>query len=216
MVFKDKVDTEEKPGHKMAEDEGFFKRFFRDKADDRERKDDKEKIFEEDKGGPNTDDEETSEFFLFRRFFRVHPEEEEMTMPSVSGSMTGSENSSVSDSFFKRLFKERSIEDPKIFSLRREDGMSPSSILKKLFKDKADDSGPTILDEDSKSGVDAPPEGIHKELKNDDILDEKKLSEADVQATFTASSANSTEADRRSPEYASLSTNQKSTEVGQH
>ena len=60
------------------------------------------------------------------------------------------------------------------------------------------------------------PEGMQKELKNDDVLDEKHLSEADVQATFIASSGNSTEAETCSPEYSSISTNQKSTEVGLH
>eukprot|EP00250_Pteridium_aquilinum_P015981 c22872_g1_i3 orf=1049-4555(+) len=155
-MFKDKVETDEKMGNKIGEDEGFFKRLFRDKGDDRDKKDDKEKLDEEEKGLSNVDEEESPDFFLFRKFLRVHPEEEDKVGSALpeTATLNTSENSPGTDGFFKRLFKDRNLEESKFFNLRREDGMSPSSILKKLFKDKTDDSGSTAVEDHMKAGAD--------------------------------------------------------------
>lgn len=154
-MFKDKVETDEKLGSKIGEDEGFFKRLFRDKGDDRDKKDDKEKLEEEEKGLSNTDEEESPDFFLFRRFLRVHPEDDDKTSSTFTetGTQNTSESSPGTDGFFKRLFKERNLEESKFFNLRREDGMSPSSILKKLFKDRTDDLGSTPADDNTKDSL---------------------------------------------------------------
>ncbi|KAI5075146.1 hypothetical protein GOP47_0009222 [Adiantum capillus-veneris] len=152
-MFKDKAETDEKIGNKLGEDEGFFKRLFRDKVDDREKKEDREKLEEEEKVLPNVDDEESPEFFLFRRFLRVHPEDDDKAATEPA-TVNISEGSPGTDGFFKRLFKDRSLEESKVFSLRREDGMSPSNLLKKLFKDKTDDLSSTAAEDHTKAGPD--------------------------------------------------------------
>eukprot|EP00249_Psilotum_nudum_P024190 c29117_g1_i1 orf=1076-3994(-) len=121
----------EKSGMKTGEEDGFFRRLFRDKHD------------EDGKGG--NDEEESSEFFLFPRLFRIHPEDEKFSSGGSDAPNTSTpENSPGADGFFKRLFRDRGLEDTKFFSMRKEDSSSPSNFLKKLFKDRSDEGGLAI------------------------------------------------------------------------
>lgn len=165
-IFKDKLETEDKVGNKIGEEDGFFRRLFRDKSDDREKGDDRERHDEEEKGVSNLDEEDGPEFFLFRRFFRVHPEEDDKAMTNLSEAPISntSENSPGTDGFFKRLFRDRNLEDSKIFNLRREDGMSPSSILRKLFKDRSEDLRATTTEDTGNAG-DSSIAGLQKETQ---------------------------------------------------
>eukprot|EP00252_Welwitschia_mirabilis_P027329 TRINITY_DN9356_c0_g2_i1.p1 TRINITY_DN9356_c0_g2~~TRINITY_DN9356_c0_g2_i1.p1 ORF type:complete len:1022 (-),score=253.54 TRINITY_DN9356_c0_g2_i1:426-3416(-) len=120
-LFRDKGFSEDKSTGKSAEDDekdGFFRRLFKDKNEDRDKKDGQDKADDEDKGHTSCEDEEGSEFFLFRRLFRVHPEEER---PGASPNENSAESSPGTESFFKRLFRDRdrSVEDSELFSLKR-------------------------------------------------------------------------------------------------
>ncbi|EFJ06373.1 hypothetical protein SELMODRAFT_269945 [Selaginella moellendorffii] len=99
-IFRDKSDGEDRVRGSVDEDEVkgllfMFKKIFREKHDDRDKTDDEEKIW---------DEEEGSEFFLFRKFFRVHPEEESIFDSATFGTP---ENSPGADGFFKRLFRDK-------------------------------------------------------------------------------------------------------------
>ncbi|KAG6541010.1 hypothetical protein Mapa_017583 [Marchantia paleacea] len=149
-LFRDKHESDDRIGGRSIDDdekEGFFRKLFRDKHDDRDRGDAREKGEDDEKISMNWEDEEVHEFHefsLFKRFFRVHPEDESLGLDGITGTPDGSPG----ESFFKRLFKDR--EDGKFFSLRREDGtgMSPSNFLKRLFKDRGDEDATMPVAED--------------------------------------------------------------------
>jgi phosphatidylinositol 4-kinase B len=93
-----------------GEKENFFKRLFRDKHED-----------ETDMKVSTTgiEEEENPEFLSFRKLFRVHPEEAK-SGASTSGiecSTASLESSPGTESFFKRLFRDRdrSVEDSELF-----------------------------------------------------------------------------------------------------
>ncbi|BBN15657.1 phosphatidylinositol 4-kinase B [Marchantia polymorpha subsp. ruderalis] len=149
-LFRDKHESDDRIGGRSIDDdekEGFFRKLFRDKHDDRDRGDAREKGEDDEKISMNWEDDEVHEFHefsLFKRFFRVHPEDESLGLDGITGTPDGSPG----ESFFKRLFKDR--EDSKFFSLRREDGtgMSPSNFLKRLFKDRGDEDANMPVAED--------------------------------------------------------------------
>ncbi|KAH7415708.1 hypothetical protein KP509_14G057500 [Ceratopteris richardii] len=185
-MFKDKSEIEEKVGNKIVEDEGFFKRLFRDKVDDRDKKDDRDKLNEEEeKGLANTDEEESPDFSLFRRFLRIHPEDDDKpgTVPVPLNTI---ESSPVMDGFFKRLFKDRNLEESKNLSSRKEDGMSPSNLLKKFFKEKTDELSSVTAEDHTKVGPDHgsnPLKEASKEpqyIVKNDPKEEKKVTAVDA------------------------------------
>ncbi|KAL2621684.1 hypothetical protein R1flu_001889 [Riccia fluitans] len=139
-LFRDKQESE---GVRSTDEEGFFKKLFRDKHEDRDRGDAREKGDEEERLSVSWEDDEVHEFSLFRRFFKIHPEDD-LGLDGITGTPDGSPG----EGFFKRLFKDR--EDGKFFSLRREDGTgtSPSNFLKRLFKDRGDDDATIPAAED--------------------------------------------------------------------
>ncbi|XWS33160.1 hypothetical protein CRYUN_Cryun22dG0055300 [Craigia yunnanensis] len=102
-------DFEEKIS-KSAEDdekEGFFRKLFKDK-------------FEDKKDG--NDDGEEEESSLFRRLFRVHPEENKTSTANESSNSGGLfESSPGTENFFRKLFRDRdrSIEDSELFSSKK-------------------------------------------------------------------------------------------------
>ncbi|CAA2970128.1 phosphatidylinositol 4-kinase beta 1-like [Olea europaea subsp. europaea] len=118
--FEDKKDGIERNDNeeivtKISEDdekEGFFKKFFKEKFD--ERKDGNGRI-------DDGEEEESSEFSLFRRLFRVHPEDSKSSMTndnSNGGNLL--ESSPGTENFFRKLFKDRdrSVEDSELYGLK--------------------------------------------------------------------------------------------------
>ncbi|XP_022750943.1 phosphatidylinositol 4-kinase beta 1-like isoform X2 [Durio zibethinus] len=101
---------------KSAEDdekEGFFRKLFKDKFEDKKDGNDKNDDGEE---------EESSDFSLFRRLFRVHPEENKTSMANESSNSGGLfESSPGTENFFRKLFRDRdrSIEDSELFSSKK-------------------------------------------------------------------------------------------------
>ncbi|MCO5568547.1 hypothetical protein L7F22_022246 [Adiantum nelumboides] len=132
----------------LGDEEGFFKRLFRDKVDDREKKEDREKLEEEEKVLPNVDEEESPDFFLFRRFLRVHPEDDDKASAEAT-TLNNSESSPGTDGFFRRLFKDRNLEDD----------------------DKAVTEGTTLSSSESSPGTD----GFFKRLFKDRNLEDSKV-----------------------------------------
>lgn len=130
-----KTDSDDKL---MTEDEkdGFFKKFFKDKFEDKKNEDDeildaeekgsksaeddekegffkkffKDK-FEEKKDGSekiDDEDEEPSDFPIFRRLFRVHPEDSRNSGVIENGNCSASSESSPgTENFFRKLFRDR-------------------------------------------------------------------------------------------------------------
>ncbi|XVF58769.1 hypothetical protein PTKIN_Ptkin07bG0093000 [Pterospermum kingtungense] len=97
---------------KSAEDdekEGFFRKLFKDKFEDKKDGNDKNDSGEE---------EETSDFSLFRRVFRVHPEENKTSAANENSNSGGLfESTPGTENFFRKLFRDRdcSIEDSELF-----------------------------------------------------------------------------------------------------
>ncbi|KAG7027147.1 Phosphatidylinositol 4-kinase beta 1 [Cucurbita argyrosperma subsp. argyrosperma] len=123
----DDTNSEEKCSKSREDDEkeGFFRKLFRDKFEDKN--DITDKV--EDANG-NGEEEEPSDFSLFRRLFRVHPEEvksielnDNNNIDSLPESSRGTEN------FFRKLFRDRdrSIEDSELFGLKKHNEKHPGS-----------------------------------------------------------------------------------------
>ncbi|KAF6170481.1 hypothetical protein GIB67_031889 [Kingdonia uniflora] len=132
-LFRDnKNDIEEKIYSKSAEEdvkEGFFRKLFKDKSEDK--KDGTEKNVDEDKGNDrDTGEDEPSDFPLFRRIFRVHPEDTKVTVANENGNTGGSFDSSPgTESFFRKLFRDRdrSVEDSELFGSKKHKEKRPGS-----------------------------------------------------------------------------------------
>jgi hypothetical protein len=113
------VNSEEKSS-KHAEDdekEGFFRKFFKDKSEDKKDPNDKA-----DEGNANAEEEEPSEFSLFRRLFRVHPEDSKNTVANeISNGGSLFESSPGTERFFRKLFRDRdrSVEDSELFGSKK-------------------------------------------------------------------------------------------------
>ncbi|XWS44734.1 hypothetical protein CRYUN_Cryun15aG0072900 [Craigia yunnanensis] len=109
---------------KSAEDdekEGFFRKLFKDKFEDKKDVNDKNDDGEE---------EESSDFSLFRRLFRVHPEENKTNTANESSNSGGLfESSPGTENFFRKLFRDRdrSIEDSELFSSKKQKETRPGS-----------------------------------------------------------------------------------------
>ncbi|OAY36081.1 phosphatidylinositol 4-kinase beta 1 isoform X2 [Manihot esculenta] len=136
---EERVSSEEKCS-KSAEDEekeGFFRKLFKDKfedkkdgngkIDDRNAKDGNGKI---DDRNANGEEEETSEFSLFRRLFRVHPEDAKNTALNENGNGGGLfESSPGTERFFRKLFRDRdrSVEESELFVSKKNKEKRPGS-----------------------------------------------------------------------------------------
>ncbi|CAN1349101.1 Phosphatidylinositol 4-kinase beta 1 [Linum perenne] len=132
--FKDKFD-DKKEGNERLEDgrinatekfaksaeddekDGFFRKLFKDKSE---------------KYGPdkvndmnvNCEEEESSDLSLFRKLFRVHPEDVKSTIANESnnnGHVSLSESSPGTEKFFRKLFRDRdrSVEDSELLSAKK-------------------------------------------------------------------------------------------------
>ncbi|GAB2218616.1 hypothetical protein Droror1_Dr00001842 [Drosera rotundifolia] len=119
-IFKDKNEEKKasRENHVDEDDERegfirkFFKEIFEDKKDGSIGMDDEEKIYA--KG----EEEESSDFSLFRKLFRVHPEE--VKEATAGGNVF--EGSPGTENFFRKLFKDRdrSVEDSELFGSRKQ------------------------------------------------------------------------------------------------
>ncbi|CAJ2676855.1 unnamed protein product [Trifolium pratense] len=107
------------------EKDGFFRKFFKDKFEDK--KDTKDKIEE---GTANGEEEEPSEVSLFKRLFRVHPEDDQSS-PANENSNNGGlfQSSPGTENFFRKLFKDRdrSIEDSELLGSKRQKEKHPGT-----------------------------------------------------------------------------------------
>ncbi|XP_042020079.1 phosphatidylinositol 4-kinase beta 1-like [Salvia splendens] len=107
--------------------EGFFKKLFKEKNEDKK---DSEWNDEDRKGHANGEDEEQSEFALFRRSFRIHPEDSKASKANTNGHNSNAHESSPgTESFFRKLFKDRdrSVEDSELYGSRKNKVNSPGS-----------------------------------------------------------------------------------------
>eukprot|EP00268_Persea_americana_P033710 TRINITY_DN3333_c0_g2_i4.p1 TRINITY_DN3333_c0_g2~~TRINITY_DN3333_c0_g2_i4.p1 ORF type:complete len:1003 (+),score=194.93 TRINITY_DN3333_c0_g2_i4:504-3512(+) len=135
-LFRDnKSDLDDKSGGgggakagEVDEKEGFFRRLFKDKHD--EKKEENERTDDEEKMNGVCEEEEHSEFLSLRRLFRVHPEDVKTPLPSENG-IAGSpfESSPGTESFFRRLFRDRdrSMEDSELFGSKKQKEKRPGS-----------------------------------------------------------------------------------------
>ncbi|XP_017983982.1 PREDICTED: phosphatidylinositol 4-kinase beta 1 isoform X2 [Theobroma cacao] len=126
-------DFEEKIS-KSAEDdekEGFFRKFFKDRFEDKKDGNDK---------NDDGDEEESSDFPLFRRLFRVHPEENKTSTANERSNSGGLfESSPGTENFFRKLFRDRdrSIEDSELFSSKNHKEKHPGSPKQQNDKSNA-------------------------------------------------------------------------------
>lgn len=133
-LFKDKFEDRKDEGDRNDneltksaegdEKEGFFRKFFRDKFDDKK---DIDRTDEEANGQANGGEEEHLEFSLFRRLFRLHPEDGKTT-GTDENSNNGSflEGSPGTEKFFRKLFRDRdrSVEDSELFGSKKQKEVS--------------------------------------------------------------------------------------------
>ncbi|XP_047330489.1 phosphatidylinositol 4-kinase beta 1 [Impatiens glandulifera] len=135
--FKEKNDDEGKTSKSVEQDEkdGFFKKFFKDKPE--EKREGNDKANEEGKLQVNGEEEEPSDFSLFRRFFRVHPDGSKIEAVHENGSSDSvHESSPGSESFFRKLFRDHntSQENSELFGSKKHE-KHPGS-LKQLSSSK--------------------------------------------------------------------------------
>ncbi|KAE9608694.1 putative 1-phosphatidylinositol 4-kinase [Lupinus albus] len=112
---------------KIAEEDvkdGFFRKLFKDKSEDK--KDANDKIEE---GTANAEEEEPSDFSLFKRLFRVHPEEGKSSPANENNNAGLFESSPGTENFFRKLFRDRdrSIEDSELLGSKKQKEKHPGS-----------------------------------------------------------------------------------------
>lgn len=114
------VHTEERCSKSTEDDEkeGFFRKFFRDKFEDRRDGNDRA-----DEGSANGEEEDPSENSLFRRLFRVHPEDAKNNTTNENNSGGLFESSPGTENFFRKLFRDRdrSVEDSELFGSKHKE-----------------------------------------------------------------------------------------------
>lgn len=133
----DRNDDEEK-GSKSAENDGFFRKFFKEKFEDK--KDGNDRTDDEGKGQANGDEEESSDVSLFRRLFRVHPEDAKTTAANEnSNSGNFLESSPGTEKFFRKLFRDRdrTVEDSELLGLDKPKEKRPGSPKQRNEKSNA-------------------------------------------------------------------------------
>ncbi|MED6192681.1 Phosphatidylinositol 4-kinase beta 1 [Stylosanthes scabra] len=111
----DNVNSEERGAKHSEQDEreGFFRKFVKDIFEDK--KDANDKIEE---GNPTIEEEEPSEIPLFKRLFRVHPEDGK----SSPANENNGESSPGTENFFRKLFRDRehSVEDSELWGSNKQ------------------------------------------------------------------------------------------------
>ncbi|CAL4993819.1 unnamed protein product [Urochloa decumbens] len=130
-LFKDKNEEKKGATHERNEDdkceegdkENFFRKLFKDKHEER-RNEGLEKNDDDGRSTSGIEEEDNPEFLSFRRLFRVHPEDAKGGHVESSQPNNLSEGSPGSESFFKRLFRDRdrSLEDSELFGSKKHPG----------------------------------------------------------------------------------------------
>ncbi|KAL1204065.1 Phosphatidylinositol 4-kinase beta 1 [Cardamine amara subsp. amara] len=115
------VSADNKSGEE-DEREGFFKKFFKEKSDD------KKDIVKVDDGNESEGDE-SPEFSVFKRLFRIHPEDAKPTSENENSSNGLVESSPGTENFFRKLFRDRdqSVEDSELFGSKKHKEKRPGS-----------------------------------------------------------------------------------------
>jgi len=118
--LEDKKEATERNDDEDDDKEGFFRKFFKEKFE--EKKNLNTILNDEEKVCANGDEEEPSDFPLFRRLFRVHPEEAKTT----TSEMNGFDSSPGTENFFRKLFRDRDrcVEDSELFGLKKQKEVS--------------------------------------------------------------------------------------------
>ncbi|KAK3035272.1 hypothetical protein RJ639_034709 [Escallonia herrerae] len=133
-------DNEDRSKKSAEEDEkeGFFRKLFKDKVEDK--KDVHDRTDEDTKGVAKGEEEEPSDFPLFRRLFRLHPEDSK-TAAASDNSSNGSllESSPGTERFFRKLFRDRdrSVEDAELFGSKKQKEKHPDSPVQSNEKSNA-------------------------------------------------------------------------------
>ncbi|XP_076925793.1 phosphatidylinositol 4-kinase beta 1-like isoform X1 [Bidens hawaiensis] len=118
-LFRDKSEEEDKVTNSADDDEkeGFFRKIFKEKSEDKN-----EAANEESSNGyANGVEEESSDFPLFRRFFRLQSDDAKTVPANESINGGGPESSPGTEVFFRKLFKDRdrSVEDSELFGSKK-------------------------------------------------------------------------------------------------
>ncbi|KAL3528060.1 hypothetical protein ACH5RR_012716 [Cinchona calisaya] len=134
--FEEKKDVgernnDEEKARRNSEDdekEGFFKKFFKEKFE--EKKDTCDRTPDEGKAQANGEEDEPLDFSLFRRIFRVHPEDPKAPADhEINNSSNFLESSPGTEKFFRKLFRDRdrSVEDSELFGSKKNKENCPAS-----------------------------------------------------------------------------------------
>ncbi|KAI3781168.1 hypothetical protein L2E82_11172 [Cichorium intybus] len=149
-LFRDKTEEEEKVTNSVEDEEkdGFFRKLFRDKSEEEEkvtnsvedeekdgffRKLFRDKNEEEEKVHANGVEEESSDFPLFRKLFRMQSDDNshnnKTIVPNESSNGGGLESSPGTEIFFRKLFrdKDRSVEDSELFGSKKNKEKNPGA-----------------------------------------------------------------------------------------
>ncbi|KAI3515158.1 hypothetical protein L1887_13911 [Cichorium endivia] len=149
-LFRDKNEEEEKVTNSVEDEEkdGFFRKLFRDKSEEEEkvtnsvedeekdgffRKLFRDKNEEEEKAHANGVEEESSDFPLFRKLFRLQSDDNshnnKTIVPNESSNGGGLESSPGTEIFFRKLFrdKDRSVEDSELFGSKKNKEKNPGA-----------------------------------------------------------------------------------------
>ncbi|EPS70479.1 hypothetical protein M569_04281, partial [Genlisea aurea] len=104
-----------------------FREPLKEKNDDK--KDSVDLDHQDSNGCLNGDCEEASELSLFRKFFRVHPEDSKNINDNRQQSSNLSESSPGTEKFFRKLFKdrERSVEESELYGSKKTKTVCPGS-----------------------------------------------------------------------------------------
>jgi phosphatidylinositol 4-kinase B len=123
--FKDRNEEKKGAAHDKNEDDkcddgdkNFFRKLFKDKHE--ERRNEALDKNDDGKGISGIEEEDNSEFLSFQRLFRVHPEDAKGGHVEGSQPNNLSEGGLGSESFFKRLFRDRDrlLEDSELFGTK--------------------------------------------------------------------------------------------------
>ncbi|XP_038692592.1 phosphatidylinositol 4-kinase beta 1-like isoform X1 [Tripterygium wilfordii] len=130
----DEVTLEEKILKSAEDDEkvGFFRKLFKDKFEDKKDGNDRNEV--------NGEEEESSDFSLFRRLFRVHPEDAKTPKANENSNSGGFfESSPGTENFFRKLFRDRdrSVEDSELFGSKTHKEKRPGSLKQQNDKSNA-------------------------------------------------------------------------------
>lgn len=133
---------------------GFFRKLFRKKSEDRERRDGQDKGEDDDKGNTSQDKDEGSDFLSFRRILRIHTEDEKTLSTSIENcSLSTPKNSPGTEIVFKRLFRnhDRFVEDSELISLKRQQEKQPGSPRQQ--SDRSSTKPPLPITSQSRKGT---------------------------------------------------------------